>query len=635
MHRLTRIARVAGAIVLLLVFVILGPDFFFAIPWPIRKVAAWVIVAALALLALVRLMSVRPTDAWPVAEAAPRGFVDRLPALLLAIATVSLAIPLLSRPNASGFGDWDFHLQEFEAIRVSILLYHQFPWWNPWSCGGFPLAGEPQCGLFSVATPFVLAFGPGVGLRLGTIACLLVAVEGARRLGRLWFGDPWAGAAVGAVYGLHGGLLVYTVAGHFIPMSFQMTPWLVYFAFRLAEGPRMGVAFGLALALDLLGGLSYPSIYGVAIAGLVLLRGVRVEGGARRSAFLLNAALAFGVALLLAGWRLAVVARVLRDYPRIHDSSIDLTVFDLIANLIGRPDAATLRAATAPVHWGMNFSVGWLGAGLLIMSLRGGWRWWHTLAALAIALSMGATRTWHPSYWLNHLPVFATMHMVTRWLVPAMLGVGLAIGSVLAGGRASVHPAARLTAAGLTVLLVTDLVQYGHGILPVALGETSVADRASDAPPVSVESAPAYVAMMSGETVIRGTEPLLGYNHTRPTSRLWVGHPSYRGEAWTEDGPVQPIGWSPNRIRFQVRPGQIVHINQNPGSWWWVNDRPAFPDFRCAELNQPFTLPADSDGRLELEIRPVGLRVGLALQVVGAAITMVASIGLRRLNRAG
>ena len=100
--------------------------------------------------------------------------------------------------------------------------------------------------------------------------------------------------------------------------------------------------------------------------------------------------------------------------------------------------------------------------------------------------------------------------------------------------------------------------------------------------------------------------------------------PGYRGEAWTETGQSDRSFWSPNRLVFQVEPGEAVHINQNPGSWWWVNGRPAFQGLRCAELTVPFTVMADERGRIELQIRPRGLAFGIGLHIVGAFLVALA-----------
>src|SRR5690348_4136859 len=59
--------------------------------------------------------------------------------------------------------DWDLHFSWAEAIRSSILRYHQFPLWNPYRCGGAPLLGEPESIPLSLFLPFILLFGPGIG----------------------------------------------------------------------------------------------------------------------------------------------------------------------------------------------------------------------------------------------------------------------------------------------------------------------------------------------------------------------------------------------------------------------------------------------------------------------------------------
>ncbi len=96
--------------------------------------------------------------------------------------------------------------------------------------------------------------------------------------------------------------------------------------------------------------------------------------------------------------------------------------------------------------------------------------------------------------------------------------------------------------------------------------------------------------------MIRGYEPMLSYRRDAPTLRKARGEPGYRGEAWTDEGEIRPLSWSPNRLVFRVRPGQEVFINQNPGSWWRVNGRPAFEGRRCAEPTLPFAARADDDG---------------------------------------
>jgi hypothetical protein len=627
---LRRRPRVALAVAGVLALVLpLASDLFYAIPWPIRKATGWVAFAGLLGLGLARLMQVRPTDERPPPEGR---HAPHWTSWALALACGALAGPLLRHPENLGRGDWDLNLSQYEALRQSILRWGQFPWWDPWTRGGFPLAANPQCGVVGVATPLVLAFGTSVGMRLATVACFFLAAEGTRRLARLWLAEPAAAAAAGLIYGLNGGVLVDAVAGYHISMCYCALPWMIDRTCRLERRPAEGLWLGFWLAFDVLNGINYLSVYAALIVAVVWLRGVRERSGAARRAFLVHTGVALGAFLALAGWRLATTGWVYHDFPRRHYSGWDETPWSILNHLMNRPSAATLRRMEIPYFWETTCYVGPVVVGLTLASLLGGWRWWHTLALVCGWLAAGTVAWYHPSYWLSQVPVFATMHVVTRWRFMALLGVALAAASVLARWRRSGRPALRRLALGLIGVIAADYLAYGYQILGIGFSvpPTEANFPGPPVPPIiQVDSARGLAAISRGYGVIQAQEPLLGYDREAPTARLWRGHPRYIGEYWTADGPVRPRSWSPNRITFQVGPDQEVHINQNPGSWWVVNGRPAFPDRRCAEKEQPFVARADPHGRLELRIRPRGLALGLWLHAAGIALLAATMMGLR------
>ncbi|RUL83902.1 hypothetical protein [Tautonia sociabilis] len=613
------------------------PDLFFAIPWPVRRTAGMLGLIGLIGLGGARLCRVRPGDRWPSPADGPGpvGPADRLLPWVLALATASLAWPLLQRPGI-GYGDWDFYLQLYEAVRRTVLDYGQFPWWNPWTRGGFPLAGDPQCGLAAPAAPLSLLLGAGAGVRLAAVIWLMIAVEGARRLARLWLGDPWAACAAGLVFGLNGGVTVYTVAGIYVTMSFCVLPWFVYHATRLADGPGQGVALGLWGAFALLGGISYATVYAAIVAAAVGLRGVSAERGERRVRYVCHGVLAVGLTLLLSGWRLGTTLAVMGDFPRDVGMLIDLRPIAFFEQMLVRPSEARLRSVSVPIFWESNCYIGVVGVALLAASLARGWRWWHTLTIVAFALGLGASRWYHPSFWLSYWQVFRTMHAVTRWRIVGMLGVGLAAGSAVAGMRSARPRWLGVLASALVLAMGADLVCYAHRVLPVALGPPPPEDAPgpSDGQAIQLESMPAFPNTMLGFGTIRSIQPLLGYDTGAGTARLWRGHPDYVGEAWSEGRAVEPEVWTPNRVVFRVEPHQEIHINQNPGSWWLVNGDRVFAGLRCAEWGRPFVARADGAGRLELRIAPIGLGTGLALQAAGLAM-LAGSLGMGRAVRWG
>jgi hypothetical protein len=87
----------------------------------------------------------------------------------------------------SGFGrlDWDYHMQLHWVTWYTITHFHQFPFWNPYKCGGMPLFGNPQS---AILTPFLLLdllFGPVIGLHLDSIVHVALAFGGAYFLARV------------------------------------------------------------------------------------------------------------------------------------------------------------------------------------------------------------------------------------------------------------------------------------------------------------------------------------------------------------------------------------------------------------------------------------------------------------------
>jgi hypothetical protein len=467
-------------------------DLFYAIPWPVRKLGGWVAFSSLVVACVARLWRVDPGDDAPPADlTAAAGWTRFVPPVLCAV----MAVPYLNGPDNLGAGDWDLYLERYEAVRRTILEWSQFPWWDPWCRGGFPLAAGPHCGVFGIHT-----------------------------------------------------------------------------------------------------------------------------------------ALAAGVLLTLAGWRLATTGLVYRDFPRHYSSGHDLTPWTILKYLLARPEASALATMEVPEYWDTLWYVGPVVLALLALSLGRGWRWWHTLTAGCIWLAAGSVAWYHPSYWLAHLPLFTTMHTVVHWRIMANLGFALAAADVLARCFQHGSTAVRRLALIAVISIAVDFGLLGCQVLPVGFRiapSGSLFPGPPTSEPVQVADSLGFAAIQRGYGVIHLREPLLGYNQVAHTARLWRGHPSYAGEYWTDARAVRPRWWSPNRIVLQVDPGETVSINQNPGSWWLVNGRRPFSDWRCAETEREFLVQADARGRIELQIRPRGLELGVALHLAGIALIGLVLCGKR------
>ncbi len=616
-----------------------GHALFFRLSQGFRNTLGQALLLALCGIGLRRLSQVRPMDLWPSRSSTdvPNGqpAAARWLPWVLRLCVLSLAFPIMTNPDGFGIADWDFVLDKFEAARRTILIWGQFPWWNPWSRGGFPLAAEPQIGAISIATPLVLTLGTTIGLRLAAILWLLIAVEGTYRLAWFWFRDPWAASATALVYGLNGAVIVDSAGGYVLPMSYCSLPWLASFAYRIGWRFSSGVWLGFWLAFVVMNGIQYLSLYAGALTALIWWRALRVEPPERRVPLLLHTMAAIGVFFALSGWRLSTVLLVLADDKRERVTFWNESPFSILHYLLLRPAPDWNRAFSAAEGTAfveLTCYVGPVVLALALLSVAFGWRWWHTLALVCFWLAIGSVKWYQPSRWLAAWPFFGSAHVVTRWRFLAILGLGFAAGSVLARWRKSPRWPLRALAVLLAAGIGVDFVILGHQQLPMAFSVRPSSDLLPGPPVreiVNIRDGLGYPCAMSGYGVIRGYEPMLSYDRSAPTLRLARDVPGYRGEAWTENGTVHPVLWSPNRLIFQVEPGQTIHVNQNPGSWWWINGLPAFPGLRCAELSVPFTVKADDRGRIDLQIHPRGLAFGAGLHVLGAILFALAWV-LRR-----
>ena len=634
LRRLFTLALIVAGGFLSIVLILLSRDLYGAIPWYVKSSTALLVFLGFSIgLAALLLRASRSNDRLGEGEGSRRG--ARWPAWVGPAAALALAFPLLRHPENLGFGDWDLFLGKIEAARRTILLHGQFPWWDPWTRGGFPLAANPQCGVWGLAMPLVLAFGSSVGMRLATLVCFVLAIEGARRLAGLWLDDPVAAALAGLIYGINGGVLVAAVAAYHVSMCYPALPWMLYHVVRLGRSRLDGLGLGFWAAFNLLNGIQYFTVYIVLIAGVAWLRSLAARPAEARRRFLAHTVLAAGAFLALAGWRLATTLLVYRDFPRVYASGASETLWMILKDLLNRPPAYILETVPGTYFWGATCYVGPVVFVLGVVSLGGRWRWWHSLALVCGWLASGAVDWHHASYWLARLPAFSTMHEVGRWRYMGMLGVAMAAASVVDAWRRDGRPARRLLANLAALAIVGDYVSYGWEVLPVAFSVAPREDRfpGPELPPgevAQVAGGLGFPAISRGYGVIYGFEPLIGYDRAARTVRRFRGESDYRGEHWTSRGPARVEAWSPNRIVLAVEPGQEVYVNQNPGSWWWVNGRPAFEGMRCAEKERTFAVVADDRGRVELEIRPRGLEMGLALHAIGAVIVGATWIAVGR-----
>lgn len=128
--------------------------------------------------------------------------------------------------DALGISDWDYYFSLHHYYRETILKYHQFPLWNPWTCGGTAGLGDPEFPLFSPTYLVEFLLGIPNGLRIAIFVSVAGTALGFLALGkRLNLSLPAAVlATLGGAFGTVS--LLEIVEGHVNVFAAMWIPWI-------------------------------------------------------------------------------------------------------------------------------------------------------------------------------------------------------------------------------------------------------------------------------------------------------------------------------------------------------------------------------------------------------------------------
>lgn len=566
--------------------------------------------------------------------------------LVFALAFGAVALTgLWSHPENYGREDWDQMAQFSEACRISIQEFGEFPWWNPWNSGGMPLAAHPACSI-----QMLLPVGSDVWQQLKIVLAIhiLLSIAGAHALTWSITGNSLAALIGGIVYGLNGAAISYASAGHLPVECAAYFPWAVLFLRWSRQNGAWGFGVGLCLAVTLLLYMHYFSVYAVLIVGGLGLFWAITEPRRQRSELLFAGLACVTVVVALAGNRVLLGAQLILENPRGASGLDEMRMNSgprMWAELLIKPGLWPVPVTDengGGVHEA-NTYIGLPAFALFLISLRKGWRWWHSLTCIAMLLAVGNTHWYHPSVWFESLPVFSSMRVVTRWRLAAMLGLAIGCGV----GVASIEKRWLLRGALLLVLAVPfDLTYQAHAIF----------DRTFVIPKLEISTNPIQngivqilslqqfdqVAVPPGSNslmypltsldigIVAGYEPFIA-SQQELSGANGIGHPFYEGEFGPQE-LVQQTHWSPNRIVLSGPPGTQAWVNQNRGSYWNVNGKAIDDTLSVVDRTGRLEVSIPASGVAELTVVPPLTRFGWMLQGIASAFAIVLIV-LRLLSR--
>jgi hypothetical protein len=356
--------------------------------------------------------------------------------------------PMLANPDAMGQHDWDSEASYRYITTLSLLKYHEMPWWHPYLCGGFPAwgYGEGATNLVSPFLPLHLLLGVREALRceiVGNTALSLVATW--LFVGR-FTKNAGLRALVAMVYSLNGRFALQITSGHAWHLQYAWTPLALYlFDVSLDRGKlRTACWAGAAIAMIVYAGGLYPLPHtALAVGGYAVF----VAIAKRKLRPLVALAITGASAVGLASLKLLPVMEVMKRWPRTIDSyeTVDLgRLYEMLAN----PHQTFSAGPVPPPQWGWHewgIYVGPVVVACMVLVLVAAWGGPRSSAVRGVGivffcLGVGAFHEYAPWTLLHKLPIFSSQHVPSRFVYVAILRGWASCSSSPRGASASTSP---------------------------------------------------------------------------------------------------------------------------------------------------------------------------------------------------
>jgi hypothetical protein len=486
-------------------------------------------------------------------------------------------LPQLSQINVpvnSGRLDWDLAMEFHWAAAYSITHFHQFPFWNPYKCGGIPLFADPQS---AVLTPFLLLdllFGPEIGVNVYAIAHAAIAFGGAYFLGRV-LGIGKLGA-VGCAVAFAGSAWFYMDFewGEINYLTFAYAPWAIGLFWLGVERQRQifAAAGALMLALILMEGAVYQLIFTMTMIA-VLAMAIAYQRGNWFPLRLLAITGAFTAGFVAI--KLLPGVAYTGMHSTVRDTSEVFALQDLLLALFSR-DRVTWHAYIGIIIAGLAL----LGSALRFRRALP----WIIVAGVALVLAKGDFGPWSPWVLIHRLPFYSSTRFPERWLTPLTLAVG-----VLAGFGADAISAVKKPWGGMVAGLLIGLALVDnwyvtqHAWMHFLLeGNQPFAHEVQPEPTFHQLYVPdsyfGYWGPPPGTTMVTTAKANKGLivawdtpGIVQGVSALAPNQTGYRGEQYLlGNGDVTLVRWTPNALSFDldVPASTTLVVNQNYYQSW-------------------------------------------------------------------
>ncbi len=502
----------------------------------------------------------------------------------------------------------------------TITHFHQFPLWDPYKCGGQPLLANPQSAFLTPLFGLHLLFGPAVGAHLAVLSHIAIGFAGAYFLARSLKLGQIAGIATAGVFAGSSWYYNHLAVGHYVMMPYMYLPWVTGCFWRSLDLRRLASSFaaGLLIALMLMEGgvyaLPHTALWLIVLAHMVALR---ERGWFPLTALAVTGAAALGFAAIKLLPSIALIGFASRIVPPIEANPSSYFLIELFSR---NQDPAIVHPGQDWGFYEYGSYVGIIYGGFAIIGIaqrRAQALPWIAATGIFLLIGAGNFGPYSPWVLLHKMPVFASIRLPTRALIPATLGFAVLAGMGVEAGRLCRMKWMRTVTIGLVVLAIGDSWWVSSSYLSYAvMGEDQPLPSSREFHQIWAPESfgHMYMTARANGGVLDCYEIL-----ERPVYPRGSDQKGYRGEQYLAGtGTVKLTRWTPNALSFDVdaQEATTLMINQN-----------YYPSWRLIEGNG---LVTSQDGLLAIAVQPgrqqLTIRYDDQAFQLGLVITMVTSL---------
>ena len=518
--------------------------------------------------------------------------------------------PIIKDIEALGIQDWDQNFAWNEFSRISLLEYGQFPFWDPFRCGGSVHFANPQMSVISLQTFFVLAFGTVSGIKISILFHSWIGMLGFYLFAKQHHLSRQASFISSMVFSFSGIVSSFLSTGMVVFISFVFLPWIFYFLIKAENTKKC-----LYLAAILFSACFYHG-YQIFLLATVLI-GIYycVKSILERSLKpIVTLIIFFSISAILVLPKLILSLELFTIFPRKIDDVSGYSLFNLIYFLTSKNQGLLDTIKVHNYNYGVDENSLYVGYLPLVFFLfffiknkteikR---RMVYIATLLLVIFMMFGNLSETSLYGLiRNLPVFSSFRVAQRFRFDFILIFSLIVGFGCDRLLKFVndHTNKKIFFVVISILIFYNLSVFAHKKF---LNHTLVFDHdvtqtiakkafiqqydaniymnnlsyIAEKIPINKRHTSTFSPWSLEYLAIKNNQGVINCYDSITAKKFSIGEDSqyYRGEWYLENntGSVNLISWSPNQFVFKVsisdenKIKDTLVINQNHYPGWYV-----------------------------------------------------------------